>query len=48
MSASAMEAAWMQSAPHRANILNGAYTAAGVGIAYSSDGRAWAAVDFGG
>ena len=37
-----------QSPPHRENILNGAYTAAGVGIAYSSDGRVWVAVDFGG
>jgi uncharacterized protein YkwD len=48
MSASAMEVAWMNSPPHRANILSGAYTAAGVGIAYSSDGRTWAVVDFGG
>ena len=30
------------------NILNGAYRAAGVGIAYSPDGRVWVAVDFGG
>ena len=39
---------FMASPPHRANILSGAYTAAGVGIAYSSDGRTWAVVDFGG
>jgi len=48
MSTGEMESAWMQSAPHRQNILNGAYTAAGVGIAYSSDGRVWVCVDFGG
>jgi uncharacterized protein YkwD len=48
MSVDQMESAWMGSAPHRANILSGAYSAAGVGIAYSSDGRVWVAVDFGG
>jgi uncharacterized protein YkwD len=48
MSVGQMESAWMQSAGHRANILSGAYSAAGVGIAYGSDGRVWVAVDFGG
>jgi uncharacterized protein YkwD len=48
MSVDQMESAWMQSAPHRANILSGAYSAAGVGIAYGGDGRVWVAVDFGG
>ena len=48
MSVGQMESAWMQSAPHRQNILNGGLTAAGVGIAYSSDGRVWVVVDFGG
>ena len=48
MSVDQMESAWMGSSPHRANILSGAYSAAGVGIAYSSDGRVWVAVDFGG
>jgi uncharacterized protein YkwD len=48
MSSGQMEAAWMASPGHRENILNGAYTAAGVGIAYSSDGRVWVAVEFGG
>jgi uncharacterized protein YkwD len=48
MSIGQMEAAWMASPPHHENIMNGAYTAAGVGIAYSSDGRVWVAVDFGG
>jgi uncharacterized protein YkwD len=48
MSVGEMESAWMQSPGHRENILGGAYSAAGVGIAYSSDGRVWVAVDFGG
>jgi uncharacterized protein YkwD len=48
LSVGEMESAWMQSPSHRANILSGAYSAAGVGIAYSSDGRVWVAVDFGG
>jgi uncharacterized protein YkwD len=43
-----MEVAWMNSPGHRANILNGVYRAAGVGMAYSSDGRVWVAVEFGG
>jgi uncharacterized protein YkwD len=48
MTAADMEAAWMASTPHRANILNGAFTQVGVGIAFSSDGRVWVCVDFGG
>jgi uncharacterized protein YkwD len=48
MSVGEMEAAWMASPSHRENIMSGAYSAAGVGIAYSSDGRVWVAVDFGG
>ena len=48
MSTGQMEAAWMASAGHRDNILNGAYVAAGVGIAYSGDGQVWVAVEFGG
>ena len=48
MSAGQMEGAWMASSGHRENILNGAYSAAGVGIAYSSDGQVWVAVEFGG
>ena len=39
---------WMNSPPHRVNIMNGAYSAAGVGMAYSSDGQIWVCVDFGG
>jgi uncharacterized protein YkwD len=48
ISAAQMEAAWMNSAPHRANILNGTFTAIGVGVAVSADGRIWSAVEFGG
>jgi uncharacterized protein YkwD len=48
MSSADMEAAWMASPGHRENIMNGSYSAAGVGIAYSSDGRVWVAVEFGG
>ena len=48
MSVGAMETAWMNSAGHRANILNGAFGVAGVGVAVSADGRIWVAVDFGG
>jgi uncharacterized protein YkwD len=48
MSVGSMEAAWMNSPAHRANILSGAFSAAGVGTAYSSDGRIWVCVDFGG
>ena len=46
--AAEMEVAWMNSPAHRANILNGAFTQVGVGIAFSSDGRVWVCVDFGG
>jgi uncharacterized protein YkwD len=47
-SAAEMQAAWMNSPSHRANILNGDFTQVGVGIAFSSDGRVWVCVDFGG
>ena len=48
MSVAQMEGAWMGSAGHRANILNGAFSAAGVGFAYDDKGQIWVAVDFGG
>jgi uncharacterized protein YkwD len=48
MSVAQMEGAWMNSPPHRANILNGAFTAAGVGVAYDNNGQVWVCVDFGG
>ncbi|HEX5588655.1 MAG TPA: CAP domain-containing protein [Acidimicrobiia bacterium] len=47
MDAGQMEAAWMGSGAHRANIL-GPFSAAGVGIAQSADGQWWIAVEFGG
>jgi uncharacterized protein YkwD len=47
-SASDMEGAWMNSPPHRANILNRAFTAAGVGVGYGNHGQMWVCVDFGG
>jgi uncharacterized protein YkwD len=48
LTAADMETAWMNSPEHRANILNHAFTAAGVGIAYDSRGQVWVCVDFGG
>jgi uncharacterized protein YkwD len=49
MTPAQMETDWMNSAPHRANILDGAFTAAGVGIAYdNATGQVWVCVDFGG
>ena len=48
LSAGGIEQIWMNSAPHRANILNGALRAAGVGVAVSGDGQLWVCVDFGG
>jgi uncharacterized protein YkwD len=48
MSAATIESAWMNSPDHRENILNAAFTVAGVATAISADGRLWIAVDFGG
>ena len=48
LSAATMESAWMQSPEHRTNLLNGAYSRAGFGVAYDGDGRVWGVVDFGG
>jgi uncharacterized protein YkwD len=48
MSAGQMEAAWMGSPGHQANILNGAFDIVGVGRAWGADGRLWVVVDFGG
>jgi uncharacterized protein YkwD len=44
-SVSALDAAFMASAPHRANILNAAYTQIGVGVVVA-DGRVWVAEIF--
>ena len=38
----------MASPGHRDDILDGRYITAGVGIAYSDDGRIFVVVDFGG
>ena len=48
MSAAQMEATWMNSAPHRANILSSSFNVAGIGIAYGANGSLWVTVDFGG
>ena len=45
-SASQIEAAFMASAPHRANILRAQFTDVGVGAVRGSDGRLWVTVDF--
>lgn len=42
LSPSHWQANWMDSAGHRANILNGAFTHVGVGFAQSDDGRYYA------
>ena len=43
-----IEAAWMGSAPHRANILNGGFNVVGLGKFVGPDGQVWATADFGG
>src|SRR5262245_55599030 len=43
-----IEAAWMNSPPHRANILSGNFNVMGVGVFRGPDGRLWATIDFGG
>ena len=48
MSPAAMEAAWMNSPPHQANILSGAFNIVGIGYVRGPDGRIWAVQDFGG
>jgi uncharacterized protein YkwD len=47
MSAAQMEALWMGSSGHRANILSGGFDVVGVGRAWGPDGRLWVVVDFG-
>ncbi len=48
MTPSQMEAAWMASAPHRANILSRSFNLVGIGYYRGPDGRLWAVQDFGG
>lgn len=43
-----LEADWMNSPPHRANILNGNVDVVGIGAFRGPDGRIWSVVDFGG
>lgn len=47
MSAAAMHIAWMNSPDHRANILSGAYSSKGIGVAYAG-GTVHATENFGG
>ena len=47
LTAADMNALWMGSPEHRANILSGAYSSVGIGIAYGN-GTVWATEDFGG
>jgi uncharacterized protein YkwD len=48
MSPTQMQATWMGSAPHRANILSRAFNIVGIGVYRGPDGRLWAVQDFGG
>jgi uncharacterized protein YkwD len=48
VTAAAVENAWMGSTPHRAAILDDAYTAVGIAATSSADGRVWITVHFGG
>ena len=48
MSAPSIETAWMNSPPHRANILSGAFNVVGIGYFRGPDGRIWAVQEFGG
>jgi uncharacterized protein YkwD len=43
-----LEAAWMYSPAHRANILNSNFNVVGIGAFWGPDGRLWSVVDFGG
>ncbi len=48
MSFTQIETAWMNSAPHRANILGRQFNIVGIGFFDAPDGRRWICVDFGG
>jgi uncharacterized protein YkwD len=43
----AVEATWMGSPPHRANVLNGAFNRVGVGVATDGSGQTWVVALFG-
>ena len=48
MSPGQIEAAWLASAPHRANLLSRSFNVVGIGYVRGPDGRIWAVQDFGG
>jgi uncharacterized protein YkwD len=48
MTAGALENAWMNSPPHRANITSPSFNVVGIGYFRGPDGRIWAAQEFGG
>lgn len=48
MTSTDMVRIWMNSPPHRANILSWNFNTVGVGLWYSADGRLWATAIFGG
>jgi uncharacterized protein YkwD len=48
MSAAYIESTFLASPEHRDNILDGAFIAVGIGIAYSTNGQLWVAIDYGG
>jgi uncharacterized protein YkwD len=48
MNAQAIEAAWMASSPHRANITSRSFNVVGIGYFRGPDGRLWVVQDFGG
>jgi uncharacterized protein YkwD len=45
--ADSVNTAWFNSPEHRANVLSGAFTSVGIGVAYAN-GSVWATEDFGG
>jgi uncharacterized protein YkwD len=47
MTADSMNTAWFNSPDHRANMLSGAFSSVGIGVAYAN-GTVWATEDFGG
>jgi uncharacterized protein YkwD len=48
LSPAAVEAAWMNSPAHKANILSRSFNIVGIGYVRGPDGRIWAVQDFGG
>jgi len=48
LSADQIVQAWMNSPPHRANILNPYFNVAGIGLTRDSHGQLWVCMDYGG